>query len=856
LFAELRNLPHFYDMPRDNQTARRSSLIDAVKHKTGRLHAWYLSAAKYRKIWVSGSGMLWPTAMTLFAFVLIQNVGQLHSLGSALAASMRGHYEYYDGGFAASIGDVLIWWASCWLVILACATYGAEKEDVNAPEATSRYRWGQGGLTVYILSNLLVLSPLVAGGLDAWRPDVLLSLATMSLLAVWGARLGLYYFVSLVLCVVVAIVSIQAERWGVAAGVMGAWGLFVRFHPRWSKSSCLALGAMAVATITGDVAVFGTIFANSMLAHQDPQHYSWDSRILLLAAWWLAPALLVLSAGFVRSRFADRTLNVMATVLVLVIFAFVANQPASMFGLNTLCLFLASLLSVANLIRTSRVGLIRRIVIYPYLVAAVFSVKNIAPIPDFSKYQAPISTGASNPSSFFGYYVKWLKARGETPHDHGPLVFVAVAGGGIRAAAHASVALSLADDKTGGKFGERTLMISAVSGGALGTATWLAQRVDGLPPADPARIRSGGASPRALALSRFYRNDFLSPVVNRMLLHDLPLAASLMSNGKSDRDAVLQEAWQTSWENLLRENKILRKDGSLFRRKVGALSSDGVLPLVVLNATSAADGRSAAYASHPGAVRWAWQLDQQVPLGRAVLDSARFAGVSPVGVACAQEGAFDIPRMVGNTLDCKPGFRPLAIADGGYRDNSGLAEIAVAIDELARNGDPLDQVYVVQIRSNPEEGIRQLEGTRFDSGKLLPEVLAPAIVQESARGGHSEAYEQQIMGHSNRVHMMIWGISHKVEAESLALQQQEQHWRFAWLDKRAREANLERQLRLPPLGWTIDPESYWALYRDSLIVPDMPVTGGGCDSMLPQYTSLCKALVKANSVVAHPVNGI
>jgi hypothetical protein len=278
------------------------------------------------------------------------------------------------------------------------------------------------------------------------------------------------------------------------------------------------------------------------------------------------------------------------------------------------------------------------------------------------------------------------------------------------------------------------------------------------------------------------------------------------------------------------------------------------LPLVVLNATSAADGRSAAYASYPGAVRWSWQLDQKVTLGRAVLDSARFAGISPVGLTCAWDGAFDIPRFADSTLDCKPGFRPLAVADGGYRDNSGLAEIAVAIDELARLGDPLDKVFVVQIRSNPEEGIRQMEGTRFDSGKLLPEIFAPAIVQESGRGGHGEAYEQQIMGHSNTPHMIVWGISHKIEAETLSLQPKEQRWGFEWLDKRAHEANLERQLRLPPLGWTIDPESYWALYRDSLIVPEMPVTGG-CDDMLPQYSSLCKALAKANSVVAQRVNG-
>lgn len=838
-------------MPRDIKAFHRLSFLNSVKQSPNRIYTWYLNAASYRRTWVSSSGMLWPTALILLTFVLIQNVGQLRSLGSALAAAMHGYDGYYDGGFAAGVCDLLIWWACCWLALLACATFSSTKEEAQNKQIKNENRAVRTDLSLHLLSALLVLSPLFAGGLDVWRPEVLVSIATISLLTTWAARLGKYYFLSFVICIAVSIVANHHELWSLGAVSATAWGLAFIFHPRWRKRKWSMLAVGVVCMITANVAIVGPIFANSLLARQDPQHISWNGRALLLAAWWLLPALLVWSTKIVRSRFTGRQINFLTIVLVLVVFVVAAIWPTLVFGLNTLCLFLTGLLSVGNLMRTSRVGLIRRVMIYSYLVAGVLAANELTSAPDFSNYDAPLATGQFRSSSFFEYYEKWLKARGETPRDHGPLVLVAVAGGGVRAAAHASVALSLADDSTAGKFGERTLMISAVSGGSLGAATWLAQRVDGLPPADPARIRSGGASPRGLALSRFYRNDFLSPVVNRMLLHDLPLAALPKFIGYSDRDTVLKDTWQTAWQNLLSEENVLHKKGQFFEREMGALSNDGSLPLIVFNTTSATDGRSATYSSYPGAVRWSWQLDPHATVGRAVLDSARFAAISPVGVACAQDGAFDIPRMLTPPINCKPGFRPLAVADGGYRDNSGLAEIAVVIDELARYGDTLDKVFVVQITSNPDEGIRQVEGTRFDNGRLLSELLSPAIVQESARGGHSEAYQHQIMGHRYQPHMLTWGLSHYIEAENLSLQREENRWRFAWLNKRAHQADLERQLRLPPLGWTIDPQSYWRLYGDSLRIPEMPSIVK-CGDLLPQYSTLCKALETANSVVPQP----
>jgi hypothetical protein len=195
----------------------------------------------------------------------------------------------------------------------------------------------------------------------------------------------------------------------------------------------------------------------------------------------------------------------------------VLNRPDKILGLSTVCLLVAAALALGNMLRISRVGVLRRIVGYSCIVGFAFSLNGIGPSLESANAAHYDSPAGGRPSSFHTFYTNWLKA--EAPSERGPLILIAVAGGGVRAAAH-GIALSLADDLSGGKFDDRTLLISSVSGGALGAATWLGQRTDGLPSADRMFIRSGGISPRALQLSRFfYKNDFLSPTLNRLLLH-------------------------------------------------------------------------------------------------------------------------------------------------------------------------------------------------------------------------------------------------------------------------------------------------------------------------------------------------
>jgi hypothetical protein len=107
------------------------------------------------------------------------------------------------------------------------------------------------------------------------------------------------------------------------------------------------------------------------------------------------------------------------------------------------------------------------------------------------------------------------------------------------------------------------------------------------------------------------------------------------------------------------------------------------------------------------------------------------------------------------------------------------------------------------------------------------------IVQEAARGAHSEVYEQQSRSREFSPHMLSWNLSRKTLAEIL----QGQHHKsecFAWLYSQAQQAEFERRLQIAPLGWTLDPSAFSQLHSDGLSIRELP-TVGTCERMLPEY---------------------
>lgn len=217
----------------------------------------------------------------------------------------------------------------------------------------------------------------------------------------------------------------------------------------------------------------------------------------------------------------------------------------------------------------------------------------------------------------------------------GPLYVLAAQGGGIYAAHHLVAAyerLTQLDPC----FQQRLLAISAVSGGAVGTAMLAAQGWN----ADAARDA--------------LRADLLTPLLWRWLFADMPARLGVFGArmGSLDRARALEDG--------LVQAAGPRAGAALRAPLVGQHG-----PLLLFNATSVTDGRLVVFSNVPEALphRHAAPRDIRPSLVTAAVVSARFPYITPA--ATVGHGA-TMERLV----------------DGGYADNSGITTALDLIDRL------------------------------------------------------------------------------------------------------------------------------------------------------------------------------
>jgi hypothetical protein len=319
--------------------------------------------------------------------------------------------------------------------------------------------------------------------------------------------------------------------------------------------------------------------------------------------------------------------------------------------------------------------------------------------PGMSTHQHPAAAPADTRPAFEDYANAWLDDRcaGRSPC---PVVVVTAEGGGIRGAAWTALVLARLTamvDKRGPRHGESLLPRfifagSGVSGGSLGLAAYVALlRQPNMRPAD--------LEPRARNL---LDHDFLAPALANMFFVDFT-QRWLPGAWFDDRSRALTRAWEHAGR---REgtDAFAQPFGALYRQADGR--PDTATPALFLNSTTVAEGRR--FIQHPfrplASPReqpWtaafdgsAW-LDPRVPLGEAVLDSARFTYVSPAG-----------------TLETKlaPGLTPpvperLQLVDGGYFENSGASTLDEVMHRLRVLADARGlrlRFIVLHISNDPE----------------------------------------------------------------------------------------------------------------------------------------------------------
>lgn len=264
-----------------------------------------------------------------------------------------------------------------------------------------------------------------------------------------------------------------------------------------------------------------------------------------------------------------------------------------------------------------------------------------------------------------------------------PLVFVAAAGGGIKAAAFTSAALDCifvganvaTEPCVSTPAWSMVFAASGASGGSVGIASIMAQQQ-----LDPAN--SGSA---AAWVSDRFGTDLLSPELAWQLLVEAPNAIINFSPGL-DRGELLQESWRRRFE-------VDQQDPGSGAFYADTADKPWTQPLVFFSGTNLNDGCrvniSAARSAQrmpPNTTRAGackdqrvldngpapdqagtrdlvdYLCDRNIDLATAAFLSARFPLVSPAGTIQCDDGDL-------TTND------NLSIGDGGYRDNSGAASI-------------------------------------------------------------------------------------------------------------------------------------------------------------------------------------
>jgi hypothetical protein len=279
-------------------------------------------------------------------------------------------------------------------------------------------------------------------------------------------------------------------------------------------------------------------------------------------------------------------------------------------------------------------------------------------------------------------FAKWYQNRPDQEDYQGkkyPVYVVAAQGGGIYAAAHLVLFMTLMQEACP-KFAHHTFAISSVSGGSIGAA-WFASLARKYIP----NIRTQCAPVGDLGADNptdMYKNarklletDYLSPLIGGALIPDflqrfLPRPFPGLSRARAF-ELSLQDAWKHT--AAARDDEIKNPLASPFLEIWDPSLS---VPALVLNTTEVWSGRRRIIAPFIFATSDAdsddftflpISQDNDISLSTAVSLSARFPWIAPAGWF-NEENAGE--------------FRKIRLADGGYFDNSGVATAIDLIDNL------------------------------------------------------------------------------------------------------------------------------------------------------------------------------
>lgn len=198
----------------------------------------------------------------------------------------------------------------------------------------------------------------------------------------------------------------------------------------------------------------------------------------------------------------------------------------------------------------------------------------------------------------------------------------------------------------------------------------------------------------------------------------------------------------------------------------------------------------------------------------------------------------------------------IAITDGGYADNSGMATLDQIALRLHHYGVPWNQIYVVYISSNPVEGFEYKEGGRFDSGRLTASLLAPVFLMETARAGRATAFVYSAQTPNASRQVIEWPLSEANSSNlSVAATQAAPPPTASTTDgfpyigiqaprneAQYRDLAIVNAKRMPPLGWTLDETAARGI--NVFAISHSHIYNNSCRARYPLDGALCKAIMR------------
>jgi hypothetical protein len=414
----------------------------------------------------------------------------------------------------------------------------------------------------------------------------------------------------------------------------------------------------------------------------------------------------------------------------------------------------------------------------------------------------------------------WIDAHKNADSPR-PLIIVATAGGGSRAAYWTATVLGALEDKWPG-FGDRVFAISGVSGGSVGAVVYKALH---------RRSRSAGAGAlcrdpqTGTQISSFaecgqilLKRDFLAPTVAAMLYPDL-IQRFVPYPIFNDRAHALERSLALAWADVVEGGKVSKTPFPFLDLWTQSINGGGSWPALFLNGTWVESGQriitsnlslqryDSSYnenscsgvkeTNRAGEERCSingtfvhvqdllHRIGTDVPVWTAANNSARFPLVEPVGTL-----------RIWSDQKRRYGMKIGHVADGGYFENYGAVTALEIVDEAVRvlmkkNMFDKFRIIVIQISSDPTVAVDWCVGNDDTSPlRMAPEVRGPLRTFMKTREARGLVAFGALCDHVERLRAKDAGAGRQPHFDRFI------HLRMCPPDSDAKQAS-------PPLSWAL-----------------------------------------------------